>query len=90
MLYSLTFSIYCSYQPAWIRFAIIGERNRSDPNDGQIHVKIQNYTLHPRWKPSQFPAYDFAIITLDRKQTFSQHIKKATLPSLKNFEKSKM
>ena len=84
MIFPLTF------QPNWIRYTIIGENDRSDPTDGQIYVKIQNYTLHPKWKPNRFPSYDFAIITLDRKIKFSKRVQAAKLPSSKTLNKSKM
>ena len=83
-------SSYIPLQPNWIQYAVVGEHDRSNPNDGQIYVKIQNYTLHPRWKPIRFPAYDFAIITLERKLKFTENIRKARLPTSKTLNKSKM
>ena len=79
---------YC--QPDWIRYAIIDQHGTTKPRGGQIYARIQNYTLHPQWKPNRFPAYDFAIITLRENIVFGQNIQSVNLPSTETLNKSKM
>ena len=79
---------YC--QPGWIRYAIIDQHDTTKSRGGKIYARIQNYTLHPQWKPNRFPAYDFAIITLEENIAFSQKIQSVNLPSTQTLDKSKM
>ena len=87
-LYFLFLFVY--WQPDFIRYAIIDQHDTTKPRGGQIYARIQNYTLHPQWKPSRFPAYDFAIITLEENIVFGQNIQSVNLPSTETLDKSKM
>ena len=84
------YSYFFYWQPDLIRYAIIAQQDTTKPRGGQIYARIQNYTLHPKWKPNRFPAYDFAIITLEENIVFGQNIQSVNLPSTQTLKKSKM
>ena len=88
--YLFFYSFFFHCQPDFIRYAIIDQQDTTKSRGGQIYARIQNYTLHPQWKPSRFPAYDFAIITLEENIVFGQNIQSVNLPSTQTLDKSKM